>query len=661
MARSMDRKNRLFSKLRQILIPAPMTRVGLFFLAEDTAVVVSAIAKIAVCQVDRVPAVLKDFLTAYFPEEFRQAFHRLRQVHEPLARRWQLTAIPVLTTHDQCVPTPAEMIQKGNELESVLKEVTEISQAVRQVHQRQAELAHFEHYVSVLADLDVDLEALTSLRFLHLRAGTVPKENVDRLRESAALGEDLVISLGLKRDRAHVLVVGAGGISTDLEGLLKKAHFESLDTASFLMVGDDIGRRLDSETRAIEEELARLDRREDSLKKQHQSHVLEAAGLIARGEVLVSCEGALECRAPVAFLGGWVPTDRLRALEIVLDDNVPNPVVVTPQSDHYSVGESPPPSAQTASGILRPGASLVSLYGTPGYDEIDPTLILTITAPLFFGMMFGDLGYGLLLSLMALAGRRWLTQWVPLVAFCGLSSAVFGLLYGSVFGVEGWMPALWLRPMEEPYRLLEVALWMGVGFVLLTFVLRGVILLRQGRRLEAFSGFNATGGAFFYIGAVFIFRSLYLQESISWAAAAAATGGIVLTSVYNVVEVSRNGSSAATELTVEAFHGVLNLFANTLSFLRLAAFALAHSALSTALFLIVEMIPATTAGWAFRVLTLAGGGAVILVLDLLAVGVQTVRLEFYEGLARYYRGDGHRYQPLKFPQNDPGVGYQIPS
>src|SRR5262249_22819062 len=169
-----------------------------------------------------------------------------------------------------------------------------------------------------------------------------------------------------------------------------------------------------------------------------------------------------------------------------------------------------------------------------GHDEIDPTLILAATVPLLFGMMFGDVGYGLLLVLVGVACRRWLKHWVAPIVSCGLGSAAFGLLYGSVFGVEHWLRPLWLRPLDAPVSLLAAALWVGVAFVLMTFVLKAASLWRQGRPSEAALGFQAGGGAIFYLGAVLVCRSLYLGQPAGRLGAGLALGGLVLVAAHAV-------------------------------------------------------------------------------------------------------------------------------
>jgi V/A-type H+-transporting ATPase subunit I len=298
--------------------------------------------------------------------------------------------------------------------------------------------------------------------------------------------------------------------------------------------------------------------------------------------------------------------------------------------------------------IFQPGAALVSLYGLPGYNEINPMFVITATTPLFFGMMFGDVGQGLLLAALALAFRRRLGRWIAPALSWSASTIIFGLLYGSVFGVEHWLPPLWLRPLSDPFQLLAVALWVGVAFLLLTFLLNSVNLGLQGRWREAAFGLRGAAGAMMYLGGVLLLRSVYLGERPSIAATSLMATGIALVLMHAAREVRAAGSAALAAFVGEFFHEALSLVTNTLSFLRLAAFALNHGALSLALFLFVDMIPTGAAWLPGRVLVFVIGSAVILVLDTLLITVQTIRLEFYEGLTRYYRGDGRAYRPLRF-------------
>lgn len=650
----------LLTLVRQLLIPTPMARVGLFFLAEDAPHVVSVLARLGACQVARLPSELEDYLEPCFPSAFRDAYHRLRQPYEPLAQRWELVGQGALASVPHRVPTIDEMNRLAERLEALAGHVDEITHRIRQLQQRQLELEHFDDYLRVLAELDIDVRALSDLRFLHVRAGTVPEENVNRLRESAELSGDMVLNLGVRGERAHVLVVGVGGVSSDLEGLLAKAHFQTHPTPAFAAAGDspNIAAQIENELTSSALQFKQLAADERELRNQHCDTLLEAGTVVMRAAVFVECESILEGQAHVAFLNGWVPQNRVQAVRQALANEVSNPVVMIEQPPRDHTLQAGAPSELAVPSLFRPVIQLVSLYGSPGYSELNPMLVIAATTPLFFGMMFGDVGHGLLLLLATIALRRWLRSWVVFGVSCGVGAIIFGLLYGSVFGVEHWLAPLWMRPMDDPFRLLAVALWMGVVFVLLTFVLKAANLLRQGEWLTAIIGLPGLGGAAFYLGAVLLAQSLYVGQRVPPLVTALSLAGLLLIGWHTALEIRRQGRSVVADLVSEYFHTLLALFTNTLSFLRLAAFALAHAALSIATFLVMDTIPPTVLGWVFRAVVFLLGTLIILVLDGLAVGIQTIRLQFYEGLARYYRGDGQLFRPLRFDQDWESQSFQ---
>jgi V/A-type H+-transporting ATPase subunit I len=641
---------RLQAALRGLLLPAPVVRIGLFFLSDNLPDVISVLGRLRICHINRQPSPLKEYLEPYFPEAFRSAYQQLREPYEALAQRWHLTGAAELATAARQIPSISVMLRLTEELTRCRQQVNAFDEQQRELEQRQEQLTQFAYYLRALATLEVDFTTLAELRFLHVRAGTVPLENLQRLQESARLAEDLVLSIGTQQDRAFVLVLGAGSISADLEGLLTKAHFVPLpqQVAPATRRSESIAPQLDAEAQAIREQLRAIERKIAHLCERAKPVVLEGAAVLAQAAVLIECDGALESRAPLAFLRGWVPADRLSELEQTLLREVPTPVVLVREPATDSQEQGPPPSVLRVPTLFLPGAVLVRLFGVPAPDELNPALILAITAPFLFGMMFGDLGQSSLIIGLALAFRRRVGPWLaPLVA-CGMSSFVFGLLYGSIFGMEEWLPALWLRPLKEPFRLLTASLTVGVAFLLLTFMLKAVNLVLQRQWQQALLSFQGGAGAVCYLSAIWLVKDFSRGESVHAPELILLVTGLVMLGLGAVHEIRVTGLSALTQLGTELFHGGLSLITNTLSFLRLAAFALNHGALSLALFLVADAIPRTPVGWLARGLVLVVGTVVILVLDLLVVGVQTIRLEFYEGLTRYYRGDGKEFLPLRF-------------
>jgi V/A-type H+-transporting ATPase subunit I len=270
--------------------------------------------------------------------------------------------------------------------------------------------------------------------------------------------------------------------------------------------------------------------------------------------------------------------------------------------------------------------------------------------------MFGDLGHGAVLAAAGLwwAHRRSADTGLVLL-LCGLASMAFGVGYGSVFGIEGWLPALWLRPLEDLPRLLRTGAAIGLATISLSFAL-GV--LNAGLRRDWSEALFGSGGllaASAYWGAA----ALALRWLLTGEAGNAARFGPLLAfplvallgarvaSGWRVAGAGRGPTTAILEGAVELADVVIRGVANTVSFVRIAAFAVSHAGLLVAVFALAEMLPSSGPASAGRALVLVLGNAVVIALEGLIVSIQGARLVFYEFFSRFHEGSGVRYLPLR--------------
>jgi len=130
--------------------------------------------------------------------------------------------------------------------------------------------------------------------------------------------------------------------------------------------------------------------------------------------------------------------------------------------------------------LLRPFVGLVRNYGIPRYGEFDPTLLFALTFIAMFGMMFGDLGHGAVIALIGLIAWPRSGRVAAFLGMAGLSSMVFGLFYGSIFGYEHLIHPIWMAPLSDPLLMLQLALYWGIGFILVATVLTILNLVNEG-------------------------------------------------------------------------------------------------------------------------------------------------------------------------------------
>ncbi|MEV4069816.1 V-type ATPase 116kDa subunit family protein [Nonomuraea fuscirosea] len=344
-------------------------------------------------------------------------------------------------------------------------------------------------------------------------------------------------------------------------------------------------------------------------------------------------------RDGVAALPGWTPQPAVAALAHRL---APLGGAVVPL---------PHPRGVEAPSLLRSGGlrgsinPLVETYGAVPYEDVDPAPSAMAAYVLMFGMMFGDAGHGLLLLVLAgllFSGRlpRLRRMW-PFAAGAGLTSVLFGLLYGEFFGPTGLVPVLWLEPMAEPIPLLLAAL--GVGGVLLggAYLLGSVNRWREGGwPLALYAPSGIAGGAAF-LGTGLVAGGWYTRSGwLAGCGIAVAAAGLGLVLAGFLAE-----GGGVTQAVMELFDAIVSLGSNVASFARLAAFGLTHAAIG-------GIVWEGTAGlWPSpgAVVVFLLGNAVAFALEGLVVAIQALRLEYYELFSRVFRTEGRPFRPWHVP------------
>jgi len=291
------------------------------------------------------------------------------------------------------------------------------------------------------------------------------------------------------------------------------------------------------------------------------------------------------------------------------------------------------------------------------YADLDPSVLAGVAYTVMFGMMFADAGHGAVLLLGALAVRtvrrrrtaRLRDVWL-LLAGAGLASCFFGLLYGEFFGPTGVLPVLWLAPLEQPVQLLLAAA--GVGAVLLAgaYALGTANRWREGGWRRALYATSGLAGAGLFLGFGFVAAGWYLR--VAWLVPVGVTvAGIgLLLAFAGLVAEAGGGAAAAVQAAVELVDTVVRLAANLVSFARLAAFGLTHTALGLVVWTATRTLWGGGAvGAAAAVTVFVLGNLVTFSLEALVAGVQALRLEYYELFSRIFDSEGRPFRPWHVP------------
>ncbi len=509
-----------------------------------------------------------------------------------------------------------------------------------------------------LAAAGVPMERVSRLRFALVRILEAPRDSLLSLSRLLAPAPHAVLSLESGGEKMLGAVVGGRSILPRLEEALRVVPCESV---ALPPEGDTLA------SAEAEEASARKE-----LEERRAGLTAPVADLYRRAEVATLLLQAQSCFAPAGrfvVIAGWVPEESASRLVDALRGTLGERAVIDlerPESlPEVSEGLLKVPILHRNPLLLRPFQRLVALYGTPDYAEVEPTAFFAASFLLMFGVMFGDLGHGLVLFSAGFLLFRHFPRFLDygiLLMEAGAASALFGILYGSFFGVEGLLPVLWISPLRDLRHFLALAIGLGVVLVSAGLVINVVNGWRSGDRLNALLGPRGLFGAFLYWVVLALILRAALPESFTlppWVLFALLGVSALLLGArpWLVRRLRREGPprpAAARgpaglvllEGAVELVDTVFACFANTLSFVRVAAFAAVHAGVFLAVFALADTVARLRFGGALSAAALVAGNAVMILLEGLAVSVQVLRLEYYEFFGKFFRGGGESYRPL---------------
>ena len=378
--------------------------------------------------------------------------------------------------------------------------------------------------------------------------------------------------------------------------------------------------RLHADISLHRERIFQIDMKIADYLTEHKNSIVSASERLERYAKLFEIRNyaALIKRGPLTFyiICGWMTARQAAAF---LRETKQDERLFCFAEKETSQHLNEPPTKLRHFALFRPFELFVELYGLPAYHGIDPTPLLALSYMIFFGFVFGDFGQGAVLLLVgAFLYRKKGLRLAGIIACCGASSMLFGILFGSVFGFEDVLKPLWLNPqrvmMELPLlgklnTVFVVAAAAGIGMTLLCRLLSAGNAWRQHKKGKALLGQNGTAGLLFYGAAVLCILLFITGRKLP--------AGILLL--------------------------LLLYFSNTLSFVRIGAFAVLHAAMMAG----VMMLSGAESGGSLNLPIIIAGNLLVCGMEAFIVGIQVLRLKYYGLFSGFYQGGGRAFKPYR--------------
>ena len=535
-----------------------------------------------------------------------------------------------------------------------------------------------------IAHVNYEVGALRKSSYMHSILGVIEADKVERLETS--LGRVPHVFFTLKEDSKKPIVwlLGPRSASDNLDRAAKSAFLNPLSLPEDLNgTPEQITVKLKQDAEATRQKISELEGTLGKLAGKHQNDLEKLLWDVHISRVLVDSIVRFGQLRHTYVVVGWVPATELEDLRARLKQasaEVLVEAIPTSRTGHHSHV----PVALLNNKWLKPIQDLVVTYGRPSYGEFDPTILVALTFPVLYGAMFGDLGQGLVLMLVGILAHnkifmKGLQSLGLLLVYCGFFATIFGYLYGSIFGFEGQLidqylhfhfEAIWLSPLENILTILGLAIDVGIVILIFSFLLGLFNNVRSRDWAHFWFGHTGVVALCFYICFLTVLNGLLGTTPIAPKIAGAISHlplpfniltplfaiGMMFNGLFrNMVEGHRplvEGGIGMFLVTsfMDLFEGAISLLSNTLSFVRVGAFAVAHGGLSLAFFKLAGDKP-TIGFW----ITLLIGNIFIIGFEGLIVYIQTMRLHYYEILGKFFHGGGMRFEPLQLnPSQEEG-------
>ena len=522
-------------------------------------------------------------------------------------------------------------------------------------------------------NLNFDISSILKFRFIHFRFGRIGKEYYQKFEKYIYDNLDTIF---IKCDEDDQYIWGMYFVpepeSQKVKAVYSSMHFEKIYMPdSYEGTAKEAFEQLAQKRSLILSDFNTVSQKRNDFLISHCQEILAARAAIARlsGNFdirkLAACTKGKGENDIFYILCGWMTEKDAHSFQTDIKDDSKIFCIIDGEDDEHIQPEThqQPPTKLKNPKLFKPFEMYINMYGLPAYNEMDPTWFVAITYSFIFGAMFGDAGQGLLLFIggfllykfkhIALAG---------IISCAGVFSTIFGILFGSFFGFENLFPALWLRPMNNmmtvPFigklnTVFIVAIGFGMGLILLCMIFNIINAWKAHDTEHIWFDTNSVAGLVFYGSATVSIALILTGHTLP--------GGILLFIMFGIPLILIFFKEPLTALVekkseimpkekgmfivqglFEMFEVLLSYFSNTLSFVRIGAFAVSHAAMME----VVLMLAGFESGhlnWVVVIL----GNLFVSGMEGLIVGIQVLRLEYYEMFSRFYKGTGRKFEPFR--------------
>jgi V/A-type H+-transporting ATPase subunit I len=663
-----------------MIFTSEMIQLFAVVLGKDRQRVTEALLREGVLQfidISEVEAEKPDGLSAFEPEISLADVSDLRKRIEGfLYTGHVIPSTPGETDLNNHVPVDTEKEKKHLDRIDIERET--IRERQRIIQQEILKLEDIRHQVELYGLGLSDMRLSGKRSFLSIQTGKLPIFNVKKLESNLQDIPSLNIELGQEDGMAHHLLISMKRDSERINKILANTGWSKIELPKELQsVKEDVFKDLNEKLKTLTDEQKKLEIKARDLVKKEHKHLKDIWTNLRVQELFYIIQTNFKASSRTVIFSGWLPSSKKDRLTKIIQAVCKNTCYLEwNEAESKDIEREEIPVQFKNPKILAPFQMLVSNFGIPQYGTIDPTPFVMPIYLTMFGLMFADIGQGIILVLLGILGAHYLKKneekkglytlsW--LIIWCGSFSIIFGALFGSFFGT-GLIKPLWFdfhgivsghssgnSIINDVYDILSITIYFGITVISLGLIFNWINLIRTGKFIELLFDRGGVIGGWIYAGGVYIAFYMVTHNYKEFPSGMIIVMLVGLPSLlllikepYHYIKHKTgqpfNPSIIVTFLMewivelLEIFSGYLS---NTLSFMRVAGLGIAHVSLMIAFFTIADM----TSG-IMSVIVLILGNILVISLEGLSAGVQALRLNYYEFFTKFFHGTGKLYTPI---------------
>ncbi len=515
--------------------------------------------------------------------------------------------------------------------------------------------------------------------FIAMQIGRLAAANVKKLESDLKGLPCLPVAMGRDGDMVHYVLIFMKRDSEQIHKILAGAGWADVQVpAQLRSVKEDAAKELTAKLRALADEQKKLETEADGIIEREATRLKDVWINLRVSELFQRIQANFASSSRTVVFTGWVPAStEERLTETIKQASGNRCYLMWNQADSREIAGDEVPVRFDNPQVLSPFQMLVSNFGIPQYGTIDPTPFVMPLYLAMFGLMFADIGQGLVLAVLGALGvravrkdekKKGIYQLCWLIVWCGLSSVFFGAMFGSFFGTSLIKP-LWFSfhgiisghgsgssLIQNIGDILSITIYFGIGVIVLGLLFNWVNLIRTKNWFELVFDKGGLLGGWIYAGGVYA-AFMYQYEAFPSGAAVFALVGLPALLLgakeplhlwihrRTPVEGQSHSAFAPISMAMDWLVELLEIFSgylsNTLSFMRVAGLGIAHVCLMISMFTLAEM----TSG-IFAIIILILGNVLVIALEGLSAGIQALRLNYYEFFTKFFHGTGKLYTPI---------------